>query len=154
MKYGLQVTGSSTLFPLVINAVQRTQHDHVELVIDRRFYRGNGAETPTGRVVLSPREAAALAEELQTMSNLGTKTEQTPPEAPTGRARSGRSAERPYEGPASRSTSPRPPLRESTGSYGVYGPGVTRAAKPARFPAARRRIPSKCPLAAAVRACP
>jgi hypothetical protein len=79
MKYGLQVTGSSTLFPLVINAVQRTQHDHVELVIDRRFYRGNGAETPTGRVVLSPREAAALAEELQTMSNLGTKTEQTPP---------------------------------------------------------------------------
>jgi hypothetical protein len=121
MKYGLQVTGSSTLFPLVINAVQRTQHDHVELVIDRRFYRGNGAETPTGRVVLSPREAAALAEELQTMSNLGTKTEQTPPRKrqPGVPGRADQPSDR-TKAQHPRSTSPRPPLRESTGSYGGW----------------------------------
>jgi hypothetical protein len=120
MKYGLQVTGSFTMFPLVINAVQRTHHGHVELVIDRRFYQGNGAETPTGRVVLSPREAVALAEELQTMSNLGTKTGKTPSRRrqPGVPDRADQASDR-TKAPHPRSTSPRPPLRESRAPFGA-----------------------------------
>jgi hypothetical protein len=101
MRYGLQVSSDYTLFPLAINGVQRTQEGHVELVIDRRFYGSDAADAPTGRVVLSTHEALALAEELQTMSNLGTQTEEHPRRASSIPASSRRSDERPYEGPAS-----------------------------------------------------
>jgi hypothetical protein len=64
--YGLEVTNCQTLFPLAINAVQ--VEGHVELVI-KRSYGDNVGDAPAGRVFLSSDEAAALADELRTMSD-------------------------------------------------------------------------------------
>jgi hypothetical protein len=66
MRYGSEVHEGRTLFPLEIKAVELAPEGHVELVI------GHGCEpkvgpTAAGRVLLSPTEATALAEELHSM---------------------------------------------------------------------------------------
>jgi hypothetical protein len=55
-----------TVFPLVISAIQLAPEGHAELVI-ARAYSQNAGPTMAGRVLLSPAEAIALADELRCM---------------------------------------------------------------------------------------
>lgn len=68
MRYGLKVNDAKTLFPLSINAVDRTPEGHVELIIGHSYGPTIG-DTIAGRVILNPQETAALADELVTLIN-------------------------------------------------------------------------------------
>jgi hypothetical protein len=66
MRYGLNVNDTKTLFPLSINAVDRTPEGHVQLVVGHSYGPTNG-DTIAGRVILNRQETAALANELVTL---------------------------------------------------------------------------------------
>ncbi len=66
MRYGSNVHNKHTLFPLGINAVELAPQGHVELVVGHTYASESGLAT-AGRVLLSPAEAIALAEELHSM---------------------------------------------------------------------------------------
>lgn len=72
MRYGLNVNATKTLFPLSVNAVSRTDEGHIELVIGHSYGPTVG-DTIAGRVILSPQEAFALAEELVTLLDPATR---------------------------------------------------------------------------------
>jgi hypothetical protein len=66
VRYGSEVHEGRTLFPLGIKAVELAPEGHVELVIGHGCEPKVGA-TAAGRVLLSPTEATALAEELHSL---------------------------------------------------------------------------------------
>jgi hypothetical protein len=75
MRYGLNVNDTKTLFPLSINAVERTPDGHVQLVIGHSYGPTIG-DTIAGRVILGPQEAAVLAEDIVALAeDLATATE-------------------------------------------------------------------------------
>jgi hypothetical protein len=77
MRYGSELHEGRTLFPLEIKAVERAPEGHIELVIGHGYEPKTGA-TAAGRVLLSPTEATALAEELHSM--VGTNRHTQPEE--------------------------------------------------------------------------
>jgi hypothetical protein len=67
MRYGLNVSDTRTLFPLSINAVERTPEGHIELVIGHSYGPTIG-DTIAGRIILGPQEAAVLADDIVTLA--------------------------------------------------------------------------------------
>jgi hypothetical protein len=68
VRYGSEVHEGRTLFPLEIKAVELAPEGHVELVIGHGCEPRVGAAA-AGRVLLSPTEANALADELHSTAD-------------------------------------------------------------------------------------
>jgi hypothetical protein len=66
MRYGLKLHDDHRLFPVGITTVERTPDGNVKLVLAHSST--TVGTTPVGNVILNVDEAAALADELRTMS--------------------------------------------------------------------------------------